>query len=266
MTRDKEAVEYTDCFVAYLDILGFKKRVKKTEESLKSLDTLIEALQINSKFTQSDTKSTSDGKLDIRSFFFSDSFVFMMKVEKKNLPHLFFIVRYLQDRLWENGLCLRGAIVKGPMYWPESIKENIILGTAMLEAYKLESKVAIYPRVVITKSLFEYIEKENVKTWSNRDEGDIVLTDFIKKDKDGIYFFDILNSEITRKKGEKIFSNNDGSFSIGWDSNDSDNYDSIVNTVKNLIENGMKNEDETVRQKYEWLKSYLNENSQEMGD
>jgi len=264
--KGKEMKEYTDCFVAYLDIIGFKERVRETKKSRESLNTLIKVLKINSIFTQSGTKKTSDGKLDIRSFFFSDSFVFMMKMEKKNLHNLFLIVRYLQDILWKDGLCLRGAIVKGPMYWPESVKENIILGTAMLKAYKLESKVAIYPRVVITKSLFEYIEKNNVKTWSNRDEGDIVLTDFIKKDKDGIYFFDILNSEITRKKGESIFLNNDGSFSIGWDINDRNNYDGIVNTVKGLIENGIKNEDETVRQKYEWLNSYLNENSQYMRD
>ena len=152
--------EYKNCFLVYLDILGLKERVR--DESPETLDTLIDALKINMPFTQAHGKETTDdGKLDIRSFFFSDSFVFMMKAEKKNIPHLFLIIRYLQDRLWEKGLCLRGAIVEGDMYWPTK-KENIILGPAMIEAYKLESEIAIYPRIVVTEKLFRYIEDNGV--------------------------------------------------------------------------------------------------------
>lgn len=57
----KEMIEYkyTNCFVAYLDILGFKERVKK--KSPESLSTLIEALQINSRFTHSSKKKHQMG-------------------------------------------------------------------------------------------------------------------------------------------------------------------------------------------------------------
>ena len=259
--RMREKKEYSDCFVAYLDILGFKERVKGTKKSPESLNTLIEALQINSKFTG--TKNTSDGKLDIKRFFFSDSFVFMLKEKEDDLHHLFIIIRYLQDRLWESKLCLRGAITRGKMYWPKK-EENILLGPAMIKAHGLESKVAIYPRIIVSQELHEYIENEKIKTWS--ENGDTPLLYFIKEDKDGVYFFDILNSEITRKKGESIKPSDDGSFSIGWNNNDSNNYDNVVNTVKSLIETGIKDKDETVRQKYKWLNSYLNENSQEVCD
>ncbi len=253
-----EKKEYTECFVAYLDILGFKEKVKEANKNAQSLDELINALKINSTFTQSKGKKTSsDGELDIRSFFFSDSFVFMIKGDKGNLPHLFLIIRFLQDRLWEKGLCLRGAIVKGKMYWPKP-KENIILGPAMIVAHRLESEVAVYPRIVVGQELYEYIKikSERIKTWS--ENGDLPLSSFIKKDRDGVYFFDILNPDIVRKKGEDIKNLNER-FSIVWDPTADSNYDEVRDNVLKVIEKGTKNHDEKTKQKYEWLWSYLEE-------
>ncbi len=253
---DTQRIEYEECFVAYLDILGFKEKVKETKKSPESLNKLIEVLKINSTFTQSSGKeTTSDGKIDIRSFFFSDSFVSMMKAEKKNMRHLFLIVRYLQDKLWEDDLCLRGAVVKGKMYWPKH-RENIVLGPAMIKAHGLESKVAIYPRIIVSQELYEYIESEKIRTWS--ENGDTPLSDFIKKDKDGVYFFDILNPHIKRKKREHIKRNKE-SFIIRWDADDENNYEHVISYVNKAIENGINSENEEVRQKYEWLRSYLEE-------
>ncbi|OAQ19970.1 hypothetical protein [Thermosulfurimonas dismutans] len=260
---------YEDCFLAYLDILGFKDKIKETEINLKELKTLIEALKINTKFTQSGgKKTTASGTLEIRSFFFSDSFLFMMKANKENLPHLFLIIRYLQDRLWEYKLCLRGAMVKGKMYWP-NIRENIILGPAMIKAYKLESEVAIYPRIIVSEDLYRYIKDKKISAYPVSEEGE--LKEFIKKDKDGVYFFDILNPNILRKKGEKIITINERenmidndtkygkSFSITWNSSEVSNYENIITTVKEIVKNSKGNQNPVVKQKYSWLSYYLEE-------
>ncbi len=77
----------------------------------------------------------------------------MLKEKEDDLHHLFIIIRYLQDRLWESELCLRGAITRGKMYWPEK-EENIFLGPAMLKAYVLESKIAIYLRIVVSEGAY----------------------------------------------------------------------------------------------------------------
>lgn len=253
------SIEYSDCFVAFLDILGFKKIVYNTKGNSKLLNDLIDALKINYKFTKSNQKETTEGKIDIRSYFFSDSFVFMIKEKEKHLPHLFLIIRFLQDRLGENGLCLRGAITRGEMYWPKK-KENILLGLAMIEAYNLESQIAIYPRIVVIESLFNYITDKEVPAEPLGPSGE-KLKEFIKRDKDGVYFFDILNSEIIRKKGEKIESDEGKkTFSIQWDPNDTSNYDSVIENVQDVVVENIKNEDKKIRQKYEWLKSYLEEN------
>ena len=258
--------EYEDCFLAYLDIMGFKDKVKETETKPRELETLIEALKINTKFTQSDgKKTTSSGTLEIRSFFFSDSFLFTMKAEDENLPHLFLIIRYLQDRLWEHKLCLRGTVVKGNMYWPKPM-ENIILGPAMIEAYKLESEVAIYPRIVVSENLYRYIKDKRIPAYPLSEDGE--LKEFIKKDKDGVYFFDILNPNILRKKGEKIITrenmiDNDTkfvkSFSITWNPSEVSSYKNIISAVKKIVRDGKRNQNPAVKQKYGWLSSYLEE-------
>ena len=255
---DKKKEKYENCFVVFLDILGFQDKVYRTEKDKKLLDTLIDSLKINQYFTNSNEKKIMNGteqrKMEIRSYFFSDSFVFMMKENKENLPHLFLIIRYLQDRLWESDLCLRGAITKNKMYWPSS-KENIILGPAMISAHKLESKIAIYPRIVVSRELFEYIETEKMNAWPIGDNSKI-LKDFIKKDIDEIYFFDILNPRICRKKGEKIDANND-CFSIHWNSSMEDNYENIKEKVNGIIKTEIINPDEEIKQKWEWLNSYI---------
>jgi len=249
-----------------LDILGFKDKVFETKKDDKLLETLIKSLRINQYFTQSNKKgvrnNTEKRKIEMRSYFFSDSFVFMMKENTKDLAHLFLIIRYLQDRFWENDLCFRGAITKGEMYWPKSNKENIILGPAMIEAYKLESQIAIYPRIVISETLF--INNENIDAWpignsTNR------LRKFIKEDKDGIYFFDILHPEVIRKKGEDIKQGN-GDFSIYWDDSMENNYKNILKQVEEIVEKGIRNQDEKIKQKYEWLKSYLEESRRELSN
>ncbi len=260
---------YKDCFLAYLDIIGFKNKIEKTKTKPEELRTLIEALKINTKFIHSERKKTTySGTLEIRSFFFSDSFLFMMKAEKENLPHLFLIVRYLQDRFWEYKLCLRGAMVKGKMYWPE-MEENIILGPAMVTAYKLESEVAIYPRIVVSENLYNYIKNKQIPAFPVSEKGK--LGEFIRKDKDGVYFYDILNPKILRKKGEKVImvkekakrESNDkkvlNCFSIKWNASDESNYKNIIETVEKIIEDGKKQRNPVLRQKYLWLSSYLKE-------
>ncbi len=253
-----EKIKYEDCFIVFLDILGIKNLVKEFETKPDLLEKHINTLKINKAFSEANQKETSQGLLDIRSWYFSDSFVFLMKADSKNLPHLFLIIRYLQDRLWENGYCLRGAITKDKMYFPKK-NENILLGYGMINVYKLESEIAIYPRIVVDDKLFNYIDKKNIQAKPFGNNGE--LKEFIKKDYDGVFFMDLLNENILRKQGEQIRSKND-SFSIQWNSEDSSNYDIIKLKVEKIIEdNSSKNV--KIKQKYDWLNSYLEQSKRD---
>lgn len=249
-------IKFEDCFVAFLDILGLKNLLDKIENDKELAKNMINALKINTKF--GDIKKTSNGNLEIRTFYFSDSFAFIMKKEKQNLPHLFFIIRYLQDRFWEKGFCIRGAITTGKMYWSKN-GENILLGKGIAETYRLESKVAIYPRIIISDDLLKFIENENIDEYPLT-KNNTKLKDVIIKDKDGIYFLDLLNKNILRPEDEKIVKNG-SKFSIQWNNSENSKYEEILERVKEIVDKNLNNQSEKIeiKQKYEWLKSYHEE-------
>ena len=87
-----------------------------------------------------------------------------------------------------------------------------------------------------------------------------------KKDKDGFILSIKIPENISkiaknlRKKGEKIKCKKEEKyFSITWNSNKKSKFEYIKDKVGEIVEGGLKNENIKIKQKYEWLKSYLNE-------
>jgi len=253
--------EFEECFVAFLDVLGIKDLLKDIGYNGDLISKIIETIKVNSKIIDANTKQTSEyGDLDIRSFYFSDSFAFIMKKEPENLPHLFLIIRYLQDRFWEKGFCFRGAVTLGKMYFPKK-SENVLIGQGLVDAYKLESEIAIYPRIMVSDKLVKYIRNEKISgdPFLEKKEGRL-LTEGIKKDKDGVYFLDLLNKKIVRKVGEEIKQNGSLFSIIGLDARE-DNRPMILQKVEDVVRKNLNNRKakEKIKQKYGWLKSYLAE-------
>ncbi len=246
--------EYQESFVAFLDILGFKEKVLKSRDRAETLKLLVDSLNICGAFSSGGKKTTEDGVIPIQSRFFSDSVVFFTKQESGNLRQLFFLVRYLQDRLWEKGICLRGAITLGEMYWPEEENE-VTVGPALMKAYELEKYIAIYPRILVSQELYNYILSDKIKANPFGRSGE--LKDFIQKDGDGVYFLDLLNEKITRAQDEELIKYTQNSFAIKYAEDNGKNYSEILSKVNTIIRDNINSEDEKKRQKYEWLKSYM---------
>lgn len=251
--------EYKRCFVAYLDILGFAERVRRSKNNQEEITLLLDSLRICNAFATRNKKVTNDaGKprvISIQSRFFSDTVAFFLKENPRNIGHLFFIIRYTQDRLWERGLTVRGAITRGDMYLPnEDLKNNITLGPGIIKAYELESQIAIYPRIIISEKLYDYIQRKNIGAYPFACQGGR-LVDYIRQDGDGVYFLDLLNKDIIRAEGEKP-EKNDDMFSIVWESGVINKRDDIMASVDKCIDNGVNSRDEKIQQKYNWLRLY----------
>lgn len=102
--------------------------------------------------------------------------------------------------------------------------ENFVYGPALLKAYELESKTAIYPRVIVDDSVLKLIKIEN---------------SFISLDNDNAYFYDYLQAYITK--------NRDSSF------------DKLSRLSGNILVNlQSKNITESVIKKMDWLINYFN--------
>lgn len=251
-------IKYQKCFVAYLDILGFKEKVKASKDNQGEIRLLLDSLNICNAFAAGEKEVTDDrGRnriIKIQSRFFSDSMVFFLKEKSSDIGHLFLIVRYVQDRLWEKGLSIRGAITYGDMYLPNGSKErNITLGPEIIKAHYLETKIAIYPRIIVTQGLCRYIKEKNIRAYPFAHEGE--LSDYIRQDTDGILFIDLLNKNIIRAEDERL-ENRGNMFSVVWESNGKSKHERIMSNVDACINSYSNCDDEKIKQKYDWLKFY----------
>ncbi|PDZ55088.1 hypothetical protein CON15_23105 [Bacillus cereus] len=66
---------------------------------------------------------------------------------------LLLVVVHIQLEMMRKGILMRGGLAVGLLCH----NDNIVYGPAMVEAYELESKLAIYPRVVVKENDLKYI-------------------------------------------------------------------------------------------------------------
>jgi hypothetical protein len=119
-------------------------------------------------------------------------------------------------------LFIRGAVVVGDLHF----SENFVYGKALVNAYQLESKLAIYPRVIVDKSALELIKGENLP---------------VVQDKDGQYFYDYIQFCIVKNKVDWLRKIKTFKFNILLNINNNSTSLSVLN-------------------KMEWAVNYYNEN------
>lgn len=319
------AAGYTECYVAFLDILGFKELVTQSMRDARVLQSLIKGLAKVASLGPSEFYKRDvhfEGKkctgisnekqwvTQIRSF--SDCIAIFIPTETHALSWVAYEVRYLHDRLLELGYLLRGAMTIGDMYWndtwsyheserstndkeesesnaPQQIiydrttpsNDFITLGPALVEAYKLESTVAIYPRVIFSRGLMAHIKEMQAATPENGAE-DIhnaakafplclpsaenharCILDFIRTDEDdGVLFLDLFHKDIDRNDVRQIVAGQlpNGGNGIRCDRDGMTHEDFMRNTratIEGLLNKNAVN-CEKVHVKLCWFKNYLN--------
>lgn len=267
--------DYQNCYVAFLDILGFRQLVERSVIDPKLL-TQISGITITAATPKSGIKQTSYGPCPMQVRSFSDSFVVFTPMNHKDqndcnpLGQLCFLVRYIHDRVLEMDACVRGGLASGKMYWhPSWWKKRsrvnrssrgalpITFGPGLHVAYDLESKCAIYPRVLVDETIVNSLNGASPTSWPYG-KGTEPLKDLIRNDpRDGKHHLDLLNPDILRAKGEKMQTSESG-FTVAWKSGSPQSYASILQKAKTKAEAGLvefRNR-EKERLKYEWLKEY----------
>lgn len=222
-----EFTKYKECYVAFLDILGFKNLVNQNPcgeitEIFKTFfnKTPLRAAYIGDKNIISE--STTD---ELKIKVMSDSICLYIDV---NIPNAFLCMLAacitLQYKLLGRSepIFLRGAIVRGDLY----AEDDITFGPALTNAYLMEEKSAKYPRIIMTNEIIQTAKDGNAN----------VLKACVYRDEDAFYavnYFMALDS-------------------------DKATYEKVKNVIMHILDTAI---DSSIREKYLYLEKKLKNDS-----
>ena len=156
--------EFENYIVCYFDVLGTKQ---------KEITTALKDMWLVSHCTNKTYNSTS--KIIKRSF--SDNFLIASKIQdnQSSFDDIVNNIGYTYSlSLLDLNIFIRGAIVRGGLIFTS----DVVLGDALINAYNLESNVAVFPRIVISDDLGVV--------------GSESYADYFIKDEDGVVFLNCL--------------------------------------------------------------------------
>ena len=227
----KYTTNYEERIVAFVDILGFSNMISESEYDIDKYEKINRAL----KTIQNVKKNSENTSAKVSTF--SDSIVISYPANDRDpLFYILIDLIHLQLELMNQGVLVRGGIAKGKV----KHTREMVFGPAMVAAYELEDKYAVYPRIIIEKETVDW-EKENYLKQlygANYDISD--LDSLIKRDEyNDIYYIDIF-----RQNQELDYP---------------EDYIQLLQNVKETIEIGLKSKSKRVKTKYIWLKNYFND-------
>jgi len=184
LDRDMKNQEYKKYVFAYLDVLGFENIVKN-KANLTRLISLLESFHESESTEKKGFSKTESGfkvLLIPNIMCFSDNIIVSIQadqlldandyllsdVEKYDilLHSVSTMVMKMCILSLEEGMALRGAIGYGDIFIDYS--KSIIFGPGLIESIRDEQKKAKYPRVIISESLLDILNKsENHKKCNN---------------------------------------------------------------------------------------------------
>lgn len=161
---------YEQRLVAFIDILGFKNIIRISENDGSQLKVIMEAIEFLKTFEVPDAWNTAlieieesaqkkeledfDIKSTVRCTCFSDSVVVSVLCDDTNINEatstLISNLSLLGASLIRKGLLIRGGICFGNLMHSDN---GVVMGQSMIEAYEIESRIAKYPRIILSSKL-----------------------------------------------------------------------------------------------------------------
>ncbi|MEQ1977444.1 MULTISPECIES: hypothetical protein [unclassified Xenorhabdus] len=143
-------------YCAFLDVLGFSERIRTSYEDGTEDILLMDFHQILARSIDKFKENTSESMLYFKSF--TDNVVlahpqFSEDMESEFGFILWSIIEY-QFQMALKGFFIRGGLAVGQLF----MDENSVYGAALLDAYHLESKVAVNPVVVLCDRTMKLVD------------------------------------------------------------------------------------------------------------
>lgn len=229
----KDAFDYEDRVIVFMDILGFKEKVNSSVDDVKKRKTLFKVMEMIKEIEVDQFEEDGKFKDGPEKCIFSDSIVISYP-GKTNRGYAYWIlheIMFIQIFLMSYGYISRGGVTFGKVFH----KNNVIFGPAMVEAYELESEIAIFPRVIVSNEFLSFAKK-NCSPQNSYKEEQRYIDSLLIQDIDQNYFVDYIN--VQREIEE--------------------DYREYIERMKECIITGLESSNLKICQKYNWLKYYYN--------
>ena len=171
-------IQYTQYYVAFLDILGFKDRVNDPLFPCQDILKMYNQFGIIHKDFYEGETGDIVGNVKMKTM--SDSICLYIPADIPNA--LFFLTLFCVDFQYEllnmpHCTFVRGGITFGDMY----AKDDIVFGPALTEAYLLEEKNARVPRIIIRKKTLDHgMEKADEKSRQAKSPATRTMSSFVR--------------------------------------------------------------------------------------
>lgn len=246
-------MNYQNRIVAFIDILGFEDRIRKTRyandvgkviEDADSIKTLYAAFK-RIRYVMGIDEPTDDFPDSRKVAQFSDLIFisFDFNEEKKELQYLLGELLFLHVELARYNLLIRGGISYGPLIHTD----EIVFGPALIQAFRLESRAAKSPRIILPKSLYD-LDSEFFELMATKDRTGN-LDGLVSLDEDDFYYLDYF---------DKCRNPELGIFLHGKEWAQDVEYIEHMKKLRFLITSGLASEDPGIYSKYGWMKSKWN--------
>lgn len=136
------------CAVLFVDLLGVRE-MNMSQHAAGHLVALHSAVSLMHRTFVGESSR-------YRSAFFSDTLVVASPIvratdDATEVGNLMRHARWLQNDLIAEGFFVRGGLSVGSLH----VGEKVLFGPALVEAYELESKAAVHPRIVLSRAAAE---------------------------------------------------------------------------------------------------------------
>lgn len=143
--------------VAFIDLLGASEAIRNNDSDT-NLNTVNHLLSMAINICNKENRN-SYGEYQIKAF--SDNIVVahalsnLSPIQEKSIVHeLLYIVSTFQFYSFQVGILVRGGITIGDLF----VDARFVWGKALLRAYQLESKIALYPRIVVDNDIYDLMK------------------------------------------------------------------------------------------------------------
>lgn len=141
--------------VLFMDVLGFSeisKAAKTQDETEQLLLKMSKALRNACYLMDPNSPDFEPGNAPFDWDFkaFTDNIVMGCPLTgsgESELGHLIMSAAYYQVDMARHGFFTRGALAVGPHY----MDDKMVFGPALIEAHEIETRMALYPRIVLSK-------------------------------------------------------------------------------------------------------------------